>query len=184
MRTTSVSMLAAVCLFGAAAPLVAQGDTVASASGAVQEYIRAASDSNLTRMAQLFGTDKGNAIRLKVADLDKRMVVTSAYLAHTRVRTLGEVRGMHANERTVTTEIALGACKVIIPVLAVHSKDDGWLVRNLDLAHVGDVEHAAGLPNRAVLLANARVLDRHLPAGERNQPRAGGRVAVMKGSAP
>ncbi len=136
MRTMSVSMLAAVCLAAAAAPLMAQGDTVSSASGAVQEYIRAASDSNLTRMAQLFGTDKGNAIRLKLPDLDKRMVVTSAYLSHTRVRTLGEVRGMHPNERTVTTEIALGSCKVVIPVLAVHSRDDGWLVRNLDLSKV------------------------------------------------
>ncbi len=136
MRALSITILAAVCLTGATAPLSAQRDTVSSASNAVQEYIRAASDSNLTRMAQLFGTEKGNAVRIKITDLDKRMVVTSLYLLHTKVRTLGEVNGSKSGERTVTTEIALGSCKVVIPVLAVHSKDDGWLVRNLDLSKV------------------------------------------------
>ena len=55
--------------------------------------------------------------------------------------------------------------------------------RGLDLAHVRDVEHADAGPHRDVLLADAGVLDRHLPAGERNQLRAGGRVAVVQGSA-
>jgi hypothetical protein len=31
-----------------------------------------------------------------------------------------------------------------------------------------------------MLLSNAGVLDRHLPAGERDEPRAGGHVAVIK----
>src|SRR5206468_12676665 len=38
----------------------------------------------------------------------------------------------------------------------------------LDLAHVRDVEHAGVLANRQVLLAHARVLDGHLPAGKRD----------------
>jgi hypothetical protein len=42
----------------------------------------------------------------------------------------------------------------------------------LDLAHVRNVEETGARAHRHVLLANALVLHRHLPAGERNQPRA------------
>ena len=51
----------------------------------------------------------------------------------------------------------------------------------LDLAHVGDVEHPRGLPDGQMLLADARVLDRHLPAGERHQPGPGRDVAGVQG---
>ena len=54
----------------------------------------------------------------------------------------------------------------------------------LDLAHVRDVEHAGARPDREVLVADAGVLDRHLPAGERDQLRAGGGVAVVERGAP
>src|SRR5262249_44817673 len=55
--------------------------------------------------------------------------------------------------------------------------------RRLDLAHVRDVEHADGRAHREMLLANPGVLDRHLPAGERHEPRSGGDVTVMQGRA-
>ena len=43
---------------------------------------------------------------------------------------------------------------------------------DLDLAHVRDVEDAGIRPHGPVLGDHALVLDRHLPAGERNDPRA------------
>jgi hypothetical protein len=137
VRTVSVLTFTAAWLAAGAARLPAQKvDTMSTASAAVQEYIRAAADSNLSRMAQLLGTEKGNAVHINLPNLEKRMVVTSLYLAHTKVRTLGEVSTTHSDQRTVTTEIALGACKVVIPVTAVHSKKDGWLVNDLDLSKV------------------------------------------------
>ena len=54
-----------------------------------------------------------------------------------------------------------------------------WTTR-LDLAHVRDVEDPRCLADRHVLLAHALVLDRHLPADERHQPRAGRPMAVVK----
>ena len=51
---------------------------------------------------------------------------------------------------------------------------------DLDLAHVGDVEHAGVGANRAVLLDDALVLHRHLPAGEGDHPRAERDVPVVK----
>jgi hypothetical protein len=52
------------------------------------------------------------------------------------VRALSEIGGAKSSERIVTTEIARNGCKVIVPVIAVNSKQDGWLVRNLDLDQV------------------------------------------------
>ena len=52
--------------------------------------------------------------------------------------------------------------------------------RRLHLAHVRDVEDADPLAHRDVLLADARVLDRHLPAGERDEARASRHVAVVQ----
>ncbi len=114
-------------------PAAAQSQKATSASQAVEEYIRAASDSNLVRMGQLFGTDKGSLIGRRADGVDKRMMIIQAYLTGVKVRALSEVRGAKDNERVVTTEIARGGCKVVLPVTAVESGKEGWLVRNLDL---------------------------------------------------
>jgi hypothetical protein len=53
-----------------------------------------------------------------------------------------------------------------------------------DLAHVRDIEEAGGGAHRLVLLDDAGVLDRHLPAGERHQAAARLDVAFMKRRSP
>ena len=50
----------------------------------------------------------------------------------------------------------------------------------LDLAHVADVEHADLRPHRDMLGADARVLHRHLPPGERHEPRPGGSMTIVQ----
>ncbi len=115
--------------------VVAQGGKAKTASAAVEEYIKAASDSNLKRMPELFGTDKGSAARVGLpgGSVEKRMVFTQAWLSRASVRALSEISGEKKNERIVTTEIARNGCKVVVPVVAVNNDKDGWLVRNLDL---------------------------------------------------
>ena len=51
---------------------------------------------------------------------------------------------------------------------------------DLELAHVADVEDAAIGAHRAMLRDDALVLDRHLPAGERDHPRAERDVPVVQ----
>ena len=51
---------------------------------------------------------------------------------------------------------------------------------DLELAHVRDVEDAGVGAHGAMLLDHALVLDRHLPAGEGNHPRAERDVAVVE----
>jgi hypothetical protein len=136
LRTSLALVLLPMAVLPALA--AAQGPKAESASAAVEEYIKAASDSNLKRMPQLFGTDKGSAARIGLTggEVEKRMIFTQAWLAHVSVRALSEIKGSKANERIVTTEIARNGCKVVVSVVAVNSAKDGWLVRNLDLDQV------------------------------------------------
>lgn len=133
MRTIVAPAAVLLALTFGSTALTAQSHKAATASQAVEEYIRAASDSNLVRMGQLFGTDKGSLMGRRVDGTDKRMMIIQAYLHGVKVRALTEVKGAKGNERIVTTEIARGPCKVVLPVTAVESGKEGWLVRNLDL---------------------------------------------------
>ena len=54
----------------------------------------------------------------------------------------------------------------------------------LDLSHVGDVEDAASITHRQVLLLDPLVLNRHLPAGERDQLRPGLQVGLVQRGPP
>jgi len=53
-----------------------------------------------------------------------------------------------------------------------------------DLAHVRDVEQPGGGAHGAMLLDDAGILDRHLPAGEADHARPQLQVAGMKGRVP
>ena len=55
--------------------------------------------------------------------------------------------------------------------------------RRFDLAHVRDVEDPAGFSHGHVLLQDAPILDRHLPAGELDEPGPGGPVTLEQGGA-
>ena len=65
-------------------------------------------------------------------------------------------------------------------VVREHALEEvlGLRPARLDLAHVRDVEHARAGAHRHVLLADALVLDRHLPPGEGHEPRPGALVAL------
>lgn len=125
---------------GIAPSLIAQDRPAAAASpsAAVEEFMRAAADSNLTRMAELFGTDDGSAARTgKPADYARRMVVIQAALRGIVVNAKAETAMGKKNHSLVTTEIAKGGCKVTVPVTAAKARE-GWLVREFDFTAVWD----------------------------------------------
>ncbi len=140
-RTTSRRLSLGLALVALALIPTARGAAqvrAPTASAAVEQFIRAASDSNLTRMAQLFGTDKGSVQQTgKPEDYPKRMVVIQAMMGGTVVRALNEVVTARKNHVVVTTEVAKGNCKVVVSVTAVKS-DGGWLVREFDLPAIWD----------------------------------------------
>jgi hypothetical protein len=109
-----------------------------SPSAAVQEFMRAVADSNLTRMAELWGTDKGPASKIHPKDYEKRIMIMQLFLHGVQARTLGDVPSSKSGLRSVTTELAHNGCKVTISIDVVKSRD-GWLVQNFDLAEAGRV---------------------------------------------
>lgn len=119
-----------------AAQQVAQGG--ATASAAVEEFMRAASDSNLTRMAQLFGTDKGSVARTRnPSDFARRMVVMQAMLGGITVRANAETATEDRDLRVVTTEVARGNCRITVPVRTVKARE-GWLVLGFEVQDIWD----------------------------------------------
>lgn len=100
--------------------------------------MRAAADSNLTRMAQLFGTNRGSAARTGQPDnFAQRMVVMQAMLGGTTARATGETATEDANRKVVTAEIARGNCKITVPVRTVKARE-GWLVLGFEVQDVWD----------------------------------------------
>lgn len=139
-NTASRWIMKVIALTVLIAPLAAQdgAKAAASPSAAVEEFMRAAADSNLTRMAQLFGTDKGSAARTgHPGDYARRMVVIQAALRGIVVSAKAETAMGKKDHSLVTTEIAKGGCKVTVPVTAAKARE-GWLVREFDLTAVWD----------------------------------------------
>lgn len=139
LHSRILRLVLSMTIIASASRLGAQSPTPPpTASAAVEQFFRAASDSNLTRMAQLFGTDKGSAQATgKPENYPKRMVIMQAMLRGTKVRALTEVATPRKHHKVVTTEIAKGDCKVVLAVTAVQA-DHGWLVREFDLPAVWD----------------------------------------------
>lgn len=135
MKSSAFTLVAALV----AAPLAAQAPRPAeTASAAVEQFFGAAADSNLTRMSQLFGTEKGSAARTNVpSDHAQRMVVMQAALAGVTARANGETATNDRNLRLVTTELSRGSCRVTVPVRAVKARE-GWLVLGFELEAVWD----------------------------------------------
>jgi hypothetical protein len=111
----------------------------ATPSAAVQEFMRAAADSNLVGMAELWGTAKGPVAKTrKPADFAKRIVIMQAYLDGVSSKVLSEVAASKPEMRLVTTELARGECTVTLTVKAVKTKG-GWIVQEFDLDQASQV---------------------------------------------
>ncbi|MGH7523757.1 MAG: hypothetical protein ACREK8_05585 [Gemmatimonadales bacterium] len=137
-KSAQRAWLAAIIL-GAPSVLAAQSARGAkSPAEAVQEFMRAIDDSNLTRMAELWGTSKGPASVTHPKDYEKRIVIMQLFLRGVRARTLGDVPSSKSGARSVTTELAHNGCKVTLSIDVVKS-GAGWLVQNFDLAEAGKV---------------------------------------------
>jgi len=119
---------------GASSPKPSQ-----SAESAVRQFLQAVADSDIARMSALWGTDKGSAASTgEPKDWQKRMVVTQIYLRGSPYKILSDdpVEG-NVNHRKVSVELDRGECKRTVPIIAVRSDRDGWLVNSIDLNLAG-----------------------------------------------
>lgn len=107
----------------------------------VSTFLQAAADSNLARMANLWGTSRGPAAQTRTpADWEKRIFIMQAYLRGTTHRIVAEDHGSSADQRILQVQLRRDGCEYMVPFTATRS-NLGWVVSNFDL-------HGAGVPGR------------------------------------
>jgi hypothetical protein len=101
--------------------------------------MKAVTDSNLARMTQLWGTADGSAATTrKPTDFQKRIYVTYAFLkGGTYKISATEPSPAEKNRRYMILEFTRGDCNKLVPITAVKTKNEGWIVNSLDLSQVG-----------------------------------------------
>jgi hypothetical protein len=139
-RALVLAALLAGC--GGSAPSTVAPTT--SARGAVDAFMQAVADSNLTRMASLWGTSAGPAARTnQPPDWEKRVAVMQAYLRNESHRVVGDSpEGTSGNRHAVQVEIRRELCTWVVPFTAIKLGDGTWIVNQVDVT-------AAGNPGRS-----------------------------------
>jgi hypothetical protein len=116
-----------------------QPEPAANAEAAVQQFLEAVADSNLAKMAELWGTAKGPAARTgQPDDYERRIIIMQAYLRDRRHRLMSNAQdGADANRRIVQVEFRRGDCVKMVPFTVIRSEPGDWLVNSIDLALLG-----------------------------------------------
>ncbi len=140
MRTTVVLAAAVLAGCGGGSAPGAASTPVASSSQALQAFVQAAADSNLTRMAQLWGTSRGPAIETgSPSDYEKRLIVMQTYLRGDSAHVVSDtpVTG-DASRRHLAITLYRRGCAKQIPATMVRTKAGGWVVNSVDLTSAGN----------------------------------------------
>ena len=118
-----------------------------SPEAAVNAFMQAVSDSNMTRMMQLWGTEKGSAAKTKQPpDYQKRVFIMYSYLkgsAH-RIAGMQPDTATGTGRRAMVVEFKRQDCTAQAVVRTVKTKSEGWLVNFVDLAAVGSPGRQCG----------------------------------------
>jgi hypothetical protein len=132
-RWCGAALLLAAC-GGRPAPV----QPVQTATGAVQSFMQAVADSNLAKMASLWGTASGPASKTgQPRDYERRIVIMQAYLRNQSFRVTSDVPES-PNRRTLQVEIKRETCTWSVPFVAIKTGDGSWLVTQVDLTAAGN----------------------------------------------
>ena len=118
----------------------------ASPEGAVRGFLDAVHASSLSRMGELWGSERGPArTYMKRDELEQRLTVMRTYLRHEKYEVL-EPQGVPAASgvgRTVRVRLQRNGCVPVVPFTVVPY-GGGWLVSNIDLAQAGNPARPCG----------------------------------------
>ena len=128
-------LLLAACGGGSAPPV----QPAASATNAVQSFMQAVADSNVVKMANLWGTASGPAARTnQPPDWQRRVAIMQAYLRNDSFRITSDVPEADPGRRALMVEIRRSTCTWTVPFTAIKIRDGSWIVTQLDLAAAGN----------------------------------------------
>ena len=101
--------------------------------------MRAVADSNLEKMASLWGTANGPASKTRQPpDWERRIVIMQAYLRNDSFRITSDMPDPDDNRRAQQVEIKRKACTWTVPFVSVKTRNGSWLVNQVDLAAAGN----------------------------------------------
>ena len=110
-----------------------------SASSAVTSFLQAVSDSNLGKMATLWGTAAGPSASTKQPpDYERRVAVMQAYLRHDDSRIVTYAPDAVPTKHLVQAELRRSACTWTVPFMVIQLSDSTWIVNSVDLATAGN----------------------------------------------
>lgn len=111
----------------------------ATASGTVQQFMRAVADSNLDKMAMLWGTAKGPAAKTRQpADYERRIAIIRAYLNSDDYRILSDNQDEGAEAHTIQVQLRRQACTWTVPFGVAPLSGGGWVIERIDLTTAGN----------------------------------------------
>jgi hypothetical protein len=134
-RWYAAALLLAAC--GGSGP--GQVHPANTASTAVENFMRAVADSNLTAMAGLWGTSRGPAAKTRQPpDYERRIVVMQSYLSHDDSRILSDAPDGSEARHVVQVELRRQACTWTVPFTLIRLADGSWIVNQIDLTAAGN----------------------------------------------
>ena len=141
-----VSAALAAC-GGSTAGTTATPGPVTSPRGAVEQFMQAVADSNVKKMAMLWGTSAGPAGQTnQPPDWERRIVVMQAYLQNEGTAITNDAADS-PDRHMVQVELRRKLCTKTVPFTVIKLADGSWLVNQVDLT-------AAGTPTKPCLPSN------------------------------
>jgi hypothetical protein len=110
-----------------------------TATAAVEGFLQAVADSNVDRMAALWGTARGPAATTHMpSDYERRIVVMQHYLRHETARIVSDSPETTENRHDIQVELRRQLCTWVIPFVAIKTTDGTWIVNQVDLTAAGN----------------------------------------------
>ena len=133
----AAALALAACSSGGGAAKTVQPAHTANAT--VQSFMKAVADSNLTAMADLWGTARGAAgTTHQPPDYERRIAVMRAYLNHDDYRILSDNPDGSETRRAMQVQIRRQACTSDIPFTVIQLADGTWIINQVDLGAAGN----------------------------------------------
>ena len=130
---------ALVACGGSAGKSPAAPGPVTSPRGAVEQFLQAVSDSNLQKMASLWGTAAGPAAKTnQPPDYQRRIVIIQAYLKNEGATVTSDAPDGGADRHLVQVELRRDLCTKTVPFTVIRLADNTWLVNQVDLGAAGN----------------------------------------------
>jgi hypothetical protein len=110
-----------------------------SAKGAVESFMQAVADSNLTQMANLWGGAAGPAGKTgQPPDYERRIAIMQAYLHNESHRIVSDTPDGGDARHAVQVEIRRQLCSWVVPFTAIRLGDGSWIVSQVDITAAGN----------------------------------------------